>query len=720
MKRVIIPILLLFILSLPTLAEDKYNSYSLEVTLDTENHTLEGEELVNFFNDTGAGLSELYFHLYPNAFKTSDTVIFTKDGFIPEYPNGFDSGYIDIEAVEDIVHSYELIPDIEGTVMRVPLKDTLPPNEKITLRIKFKEKIPNVRFRFGYDGGVTYLGNWYPILAVYEEGNWRLDPYYPLGDPFYSEAALYEVKINLPESEVVGTTGEIKETINRGDGIKTLHLVTSAPSRDFALVCSPHYEILEKEVRGIKIRSLYLPQHKRGGEEAWKFTKEMLMYLDSTVGQYPYAQLTIAEVPLGNGAMEYPNLIFMGNNLYSLTTSSSLIFEFIIGHEVSHQWWYNIIGNDQIREPWLDEAVASYWAMRHLEDKHGRNSQGSALRSYLERDYLGFVQNNPSIEQTTLSPVYDFKDYKTYDSLVYSKGALICDSLAFLVGDDNFNKIFNIYYQQYKFKIAHISDFIKICEEVSGEKLGWFFDEWLRTNKRCDYAIEEAHTTRSEGAFKTEVLIKQLGEIDMPVEIHFLLPKGKELIRRWEVEGKKAQIEINTISRVEMVEIDPDHRIIDIDRTNNRRSLRIHLIALISFFFNQLLLWNSPILLLFVVIALIYSWLRRRKNLTDRSFFILLLVLLVLQIIGKITIKTYGTEIGMVSYDNTYQLISSTNTYYIISVSIISLFLSSLILYKRGSNWIRGNFIFLTILVWMLLDNFFMLAPSLPKLIRLL
>ncbi|MDI3311660.1 MAG: M1 family peptidase, partial [Thermoanaerobacterium sp.] len=182
--------------------------YNMDLKYNDKDKTIIGTEVVDFINTDDVNLSEVYMHLYPNAFKDKDKVPFTKEEIGLAYPNGFKPGYIEINGVtfgKNTKAAYS-IDQKTGEILKILLPKKLGKGDRIKFAIDFKVQIPPSCGRFGYGKNTIQVTNFYPILSVYDQNGWNNDPYYALGDPFYSDVSNYKVKLAVSKGMEVATT----------------------------------------------------------------------------------------------------------------------------------------------------------------------------------------------------------------------------------------------------------------------------------------------------------------------------------------------------------------------------------------------------------------------------------------------------------------------------------------------------------------------------------
>ncbi len=450
--------------------QDKYNTYMIDVTFDDKTMQLEGSQTLLYTNHENIDIENIYFHLYPNAYRYESNLPIPSNEITRAYPDGFSEGYIDIKEVkvnkETVFHSTQK----EDVILLVELNKPIKPNRTIKITIKYIVQIPPSRHRFGYGDNSINLTTWYPILCVYDQDGWNIAPYYPIGDPFYSDISNYEVKITLPKQYVIAHTGSlIQEKIN----CERVQYIISAPKvRDFAWFLSETYEVIENVVDGITIKSYH---YSPNGIEALAIATKALKTYNELFGKYPYKTLSIAESDFYIGGMEYPQIIQIDSNAYFNGYSTEQIWlEYLIAHEVAHQWWYAVVGNNQIKEPWLDEGLTEYTTILYFEKNSGIEKRDMIIDFFIKSN-IGQFEKNDYNSKIINSSINEFRDWQEYSAVIYSRGAMIHHDLRNQLGDKAYFKLLKKYYKEYKFRHATIEKFIKMANETSKEDLQSFF-----------------------------------------------------------------------------------------------------------------------------------------------------------------------------------------------------------------------------------------------------
>lgn len=475
-KYVAIAVILFIISSLliyHNLTVQRNNTYEITATFDPVNKTITAVQKTIYVNTSDTALRELFFHVYPNAFSNQKTVPFLSDELYKAYPEGFAPGWMHIKTVK--VDGKEIYFKVEGkdnTILRLRLLKPLNRGKYVSIYMSYVVKIPPSVGRFGYGKNTYNITNWYPIACVYDDKGWHKDPYYVLGDPFYSEIADYRVSVRTPIGYIVACTGDITRTSTDGK-IKNWSIMADNV-RDFAMIISDKFKIMSEKRNGITIKSYYFSQD-NFGMRALKYAGDALEFFSEYIGPYPYKQYSVVQADFYVGGMEYPNLVMIDGDLYNKSNIFSM--EYVIAHETAHQWWYGVVGNDEVNEAWLDEGLTEYSTILYLERYYGKSIADNVFSKAIEKPFEEFIASNKNTN--TLRPLSQFRGWEDYTNLTYNKGAIIYNNLRKLVGDNVFNQILREYYTEYKYKNATTQDLIDVATKVYGKDLGGFFQEWL-------------------------------------------------------------------------------------------------------------------------------------------------------------------------------------------------------------------------------------------------
>lgn len=462
--------------------EADINEYVIDVVLDTANKVLTAKQQVTYVNNEDVELTELYFHVYNNAFKNKETAPFLFDDFSRAYARGFQPGYSEFDSIEfsrgQSREALEYSFQGEGeTILKVKLPEPLPPKNSITLELNYKVIIPPAGERFGYGEANINMGNWYPIVAVYDDDGWNLDKYYSVGDPFYSDTSNYYISIKAPKEYIIAASGQIQGESLEGD-YKDWEF-DARNMRDFAFIASDRFQVAEDKVGDTVVRSYYYQGHEKKGKEALEYGKRAIEVFSSSYGAYPYPSYSVVETEFPSG-MEYPGLVYINTRYYDDDYSGDNMLYTTV-HETAHQWWYAVVGNDQIDEAWLDEGFATYSEGIFTEIEFG-SSNGKLYYDYLEDSAKEDIKSR-AYDGVILKPLSSYSNWDDYGPAVYTGGAVLLNEIRKQVGDQDFFRILQTYYKEYSFKNATTEDFLAVCEKVSGKEFDNLFNEYLSNAK---------------------------------------------------------------------------------------------------------------------------------------------------------------------------------------------------------------------------------------------
>lgn len=458
------------------------NQYVIDAVLDPANMMLTAEQQVTYVNNNSVGLTELYFHIYTNAFKKKETAPFLFDDFSRAYSRGFKPGYSELSSVElskgQTREALEYSLQGEGeTILKVKLPEPLQPQKSVILELKYKVVIPPAGERFGYGEGNINMGNWYPVVAVYDAKGWNLDKYYSIGDPFYSDTSNYTVSIKAPKEYTIAASGLLTE--EKVEGEYKSWRFDASDMRDFAFIASNKFQVAEDKAGDTLVKSYYYKGHEKKGKEALEYGKRSIEIFNVNYGKYPYPVYSVVETEFPSG-MEYPGLVYINTNYYDNDYNGDNLMYTTV-HETAHQWWYGVVGNDQIDEAWLDEGFATYSEGVFTEMEYGRGN-GELYYEYLEESAKEDIKAK-AYDGVILKPLSRYTDWSDYGPAVYTGGAVLLNEIRRQVGDQDFFRILQTYYSEYSFKNATTEDFLKVCEQVSGKDFDALFSEHLSSAK---------------------------------------------------------------------------------------------------------------------------------------------------------------------------------------------------------------------------------------------
>jgi hypothetical protein len=413
--------------------EAPLSQYKISANLDYDAHLLRIEEQITYFNNSIDKLPDLTLIVEPN-----------------RYPGAFNLNAISWKSGVTI-SNYSL----DGPVLRIPLDSPLPPGGRLDLVLSFESNLPAQEAPYGYTERQTNLGDWYPYVPPYKSGEgWLIRERSGQGEHLSYEAMDFLVNFSLANPNSAGGQPLIiaASALPETAGETTQYRLQAG--RTFALSISPLFLVRETLVGDVTIRSYTFPFHAAADEPALQETAKALAVFSEILSPYPHASLSVVEADFLNG-MEYDGLIFLSHAFYEFYTGDQKSnLTIIAAHEVAHQWWYGLVGNDQANEPWLDEALSTYSELLYYERMYPQ------LASWWRENRIDFHEPQGWVDST----IYDFgpQDFYPYRNAVYLRGAMFLADLRQAMGDEPFILFLRDYLQQFSHRQSTGDDFFSV------------------------------------------------------------------------------------------------------------------------------------------------------------------------------------------------------------------------------------------------------------------
>lgn len=461
-----------------TRASKGLSCYNITASLNDEDKTICATEIVEFKNQTNVILETVCFNMYGRAFREDATIKpYTSLNEGKCFPSGVNYGDVSISSVKENGEAapYNIV-GVDDNALEVELSKKLEPGDTTTIEINFTLKMAQSTHRLGYYDNSINLGNWFLILAEYEGGEYNLTPYYSTGDPFYSSIANYEVKFTYPNSYNLSSSGTLEKRVENSDGTRT-DLLSAISVRDFALALTGEAKTTNKKVDDITISYVGYSTDDNV-DYALDIAVKAVKFFSDTFGKYPYAKLDVVKAPFVHGGMEYPSMVIISDSI-----TDNFDIAKVIVHEIAHQWWYGVVGNNEIDEAWLDESLAEYSSILFFEkySEFGVSYEelvSEAFAGYtLYADIISTV--NGKMNTSMLLSVNEYVSEYEYSYMIYIRGVLMLDNLRQVIGKEKLIKGFKYYYNKYKFKIATTDDFIVSMRKYAGKDIEGLLDSWL-------------------------------------------------------------------------------------------------------------------------------------------------------------------------------------------------------------------------------------------------
>lgn len=401
------------------------------------------------------------------------------------YPNGPALGGR-MSVTEVMVNGGKVDPSFSElrSVMGVPLATPLKPGDAVEVVVQFSTVMTKGLFtsygRYGYVNDVVSATAWYPTLSVYEpsRGWWDSVPP-PGGDPGYSETGLYDVRLTTPADVVAAMSGTIVEQKDNGDGTITYRDVTG-PMRDHAFQASTRYMITPVAEGGTTINVVHYKDRATdptdGTQLVAKYSIDSFKAFNAVFGEYPYKEFDIVQNPTPSG-VEFPGLVQIAQKAWQ---KGQPFLEVVVAHEIGHQWFYGLVGNNQVEHPWLDESLTSYTEVVYFRHVYGMDSQRARDHANgFRNQYNGYTGAGQADLPLNL-PVRNFFN-QAYGAIIYRKGPVFFLELERQLGQEMTYKALNAYFARFHYQVAVSKDMLNVFEEVSQQQLDELFAKWVGT-----------------------------------------------------------------------------------------------------------------------------------------------------------------------------------------------------------------------------------------------
>jgi len=499
-------------------------NYNMTVDIDVNSFQYNGKQSLVYTNNSPDTINKVFYHLYFNAFKPGSEmatrIVSGKDknkrfkidiNTIPKEEEGR-------LTVSNVRQEGELLSPVNsGTILEVPLKNSLLPGKSTTITLDFNGQVPKIIRRAGRDskeGVALSMGQWYPKMAEYDYDGWNAEPY--IGREFHGVWGDFDVTINIDEEYVVAASGYLQNPNNYGHGYggskpkarkgKLSWRFIAPMVHDFTWAADPDFiHDTYPGPNGVSLHFFYKnnPEIIDNWKKLQPKTAELMRFFNNTIGDYPYKEYNV--VHGGDGGMEYAMLtLITGNRKFG-----SLVG--VTAHELAHSWFQHVLATNEMKHEWMDEGFTSYISKLAVDKILEENKVFPLASSY--KDYLSLALSGFEQPQSTNANRYDYN--MAYESSAYSKGAVFLAQLGYVIGQENLSKTIKEYYSSHKFTHPTPNDFRRVAERISGIQLKWYLTDWTQTTNQIDYGIK----TIDEVDQKTHVTFERIGSMPMPLDV---------------------------------------------------------------------------------------------------------------------------------------------------------------------------------------------------------
>lgn len=612
--------------------------YNIKADIDEKTDIIDGYLELTYYNNSPDTLYEVFFHLYQNAFQPCAYYhgLQQENGVEPQY-GPYESACLGttIEYLRSNGQDLEQTPD--NTILRVTLDEPMLPNSSKQFDIKFKTYFGhgNVRRRmkvYGAWGFKHFNGvHWHPRISVYDRKfGWTTDQH--LGREFYGDFGTYDVELTFANNMIVEATGylqnrdevmpdSLRQKLDLGNfkdkpwGQKPSVIIPYDTAvhktwkyhaenvHNFAFTADPTYRIGEVERNGVRSIALVQEPHASKWQEVAVFTADVVEVYERDFGKYGYHKMIVADAADG---MEYPML--------TLCSGSFPSNKGLIAHEVGHNWFYGMVGNNETYRAALDEGFTQFLTAWSLEEIDGiyvepkPDYKGKITDKFKEREeirnirvYDGYIWDAVDGEDAFLNTHSDaFNGALRHGGgyrHVYYKTAVMLYNLQYVLGDSLFQDAMKHYFNQWSYAHPYFEDMRNSFTHYTKTDLNWFFDQWLETMKNIDYSVHKVKKQgkTDDGEYRYAITLKRKGRMQMPIDFSVVTDAGDTIDyyipNTWFQKETDATVlpkwygwdnlqpeyiaEITVPGMIQNVIIDRSQRLADVNMLNNSKKVPV-------------------------------------------------------------------------------------------------------------------------------------------------
>lgn len=589
--------------------------YKINCTLDTASHTVKGSVEITYTNNSPDNLKFLWLQLDQNIYKKGSRGSATTTETGGRWANAkFTEGYsINNVSAESNGKKYQAKNIITDTRMQVWLQEPLKSGGgKTKVSIDFAFEVPE----YGTDrmgrlstknGWVYEIAQWFPRMCVYDDiQGWNVLPYVGAGE-FYLEYGDIDFSITAPANLMIVAGGELlnpqevftaeqsrryadakksdktvvirsekdindKNATKKGNSTWRFRLQNT---RDAAWAASTAFIVDAARINlpggktslAMSAYPVESTKDKKGNDwrRSTEFVKGSVEHYSEKWYSYPYpVAVNVAGIV---GGMEYPGIVFCS---YSATGSG---LWGVTDHEFGHTWFPMIVGSNERKYAWMDEGFNTF--INDLSTKAFNKGE-------FEGQGFNMDPASPFMVKYTfgekMDGLYNVPDAIQQDNLgvaAYMKPAVMLDALRDqILGPERFDAAFREYINRWAFKHPTPWDFFHTMENVAGEDLGWFWRGWVLNTWKIDQSVKSVKYVKSVPANGADITIENMEKMPMPVTVLVKEENGKEHRLNLPVEvwqrGATWTFGVPTTSEIKEVVLDPDKKLPDWNRDNNR------------------------------------------------------------------------------------------------------------------------------------------------------
>jgi hypothetical protein len=395
--------------------------YQVQLRSRQDAHTWGGSETITFTNVGADPLTQVWLRLWSNGVQGCS-------------PLAISISHVEGGTAGDL--------GVGCTAIPVILDAPAPTGRHGSIRFDLTIRIPDRNDRFGVHAGLALVGTAIPTLAIRDDDGWHLDPYVAFGESFYSVVGRYRVRLDVPTGLDAPATGPLVG--HRTNGDRTILTYAADDVRDFAWAAGD-LERLSGKAGDATVNVWYRPTmfDRPHAHAMLAVAEDAVATYSRAFGTYPYPDVDVVLTGFRRfSGMEYPQIVFANPDAD------------VVSHELAHQWWYGIVGDDEFAEPWLDEAFAT-WS-QFLPSRPWRNCGEYNWRNATAR--------------LTSDMAYWSRHPNQY-STIYGGGGCMLANLAHLFGLRPFERLLSRYASAHWLAVARTEDFQAAVERAAARSI---------------------------------------------------------------------------------------------------------------------------------------------------------------------------------------------------------------------------------------------------------
>lgn len=605
--------------------------YKIVASLDDSIEVLDGTFYeLTYWNNSPDTLSELYFHIYQDAFRPNSYYHELSKGNKVDVKFGKKEAKGLTTKVSSVsIDGNPVLMIQDNTVFKVILPKPLLPNTSTVVNMKFKTWFDTGSMRrrmktYSEHDSKHFDGvHWYPTVCVYDaHSGWNTDQH--LDKEFYNNFGTFDIALELPQEYILDGTGilvnqhevlpdslrkvlDLKNFAKKPYGEKPSMVIPKVKGKtktwvfhaenvhNFAFTADPTYRIGELEWEGIKVITLAQEHHAMYWQLSGYFTLRVIQIYSRDFGRYAWPKIIVADAKDG---MEYPMLTLDGGTYPQ--------HQGLLAHEVGHMWFYGMLGSNETYRASLDEGFTQFLTVWALDAINGKKNRRVGINKYVNKyidsaeaqyenlylPYLNHATENFDEPLNTHSSAFNgaLRHGGNY-GLVYYKTGTMLYNLKEVLGEELFLKAMKHYVAQWSMAHPYPEDFRRSIIEASKTDLNWFFDQWMETTKYLDYKVGTIKKKKSAAGYTYSITLKRKGRMQSPLDVSirtkdhqtrsyyipntwFVKPKQDSILPKWfgwDLLKPSYTFHIQTTSPLQSVTINPNRQLTDIDLSNNQK-----------------------------------------------------------------------------------------------------------------------------------------------------